>query len=526
MIRVNFFWILGFVILTISNSQAQQTEVKWGPLEPKSGLLSEILPFQGADFYTLRWKGGSVLGGFYLTKHLDFKIVQTEKVVKSVNNSIVNFQMAAIIDDHTSFFLSDRRDGKEVLYLQQYGYDLKPRGDAKLIAEISLDKGQMNTGYDIIQSKDKKFFAIFWLLERKKSDYDSYGYCVYNDRIEKVNEGEYDVPFKSDYAEVSSHLLTNAGDYFIAIKEFEPSQEKKAFRNYLQYKAMHIFQVKPEKLFDYTIDLRGNRVEAISINTDEAQHFIITGVYGQNQVEGVKGLFFLKLDYKNQLVLEEGFEEFKKDFITENWSERELERAERREEKGKGAPSLYDYKMRDIHILPDGSIVGSIEQNYVMARSFSDTRGIISTTYTYYYNDIIAFKIADKGGFEWLQKIKKLQVSTNDGGPFSSYSSFIADNKLKFIFNDSRANYDENGNYVPESAYLSRFSKKDNVVSYTEVDLDNGSSMRKSFFSRKEIGTLALPKMFVTDFKRNEMLLYTTFRSKERYGLLNFGAIK
>lgn len=523
--QIKYFFV-GLFLLAINSVTAQETEVKWGPLEGKSGLLSELLPFQGADFYSLRWKGGNVLGGYYLTKHLDFKMVQTEKVVKSVNNSIVNFQMAAIIDDHASFFLSDRKEGKELLYLQQYGYDLKPRGEAKLVAEIELAKGQTNTGYDIIQSKDKKYFAVFWLIEEKKVDKDSYGYCVYNDKLEKVNEGKYEIPFAADYSEVSTHLLTNSGDYFIAIKEFEPSPEKKVFRNYLQYKAMHIFQVEPDQLHDYTMDMRGNRVEAISINTDEAQHFIITGVYGQNQVEGVKGLFFLKLDYKNQLVLDQGFEEFEKDFITESWTERELERAERREEKGKGAPSLYDYKMRDIHILPDGSIVGSIEQNYVMARSFSDTRGVISTTYTYYYNDIIAFKIGTKGGFEWLQKIKKLQVSTNDGGPFSSYSSFIADNKLKFIFNDSRANYDENGNYVQGLAYLSKFTKRDNVVSYTEVDLSNGIASRRSLFSRKEIGTLALPKMFVTDFKRNEMLLYTTFKGKERYGLLNFGPTK
>lgn len=501
---------------------SQESRIQWSELEPKSGYMIEMLPFHGTDFYSLRWRGGSFLGSYYLTRHDNLGTTTTDKIVKSINNSIADFETVAIVDDHPCVFLSDKRDGREELYLQSYGYDLKPLGEAKLLAQFEVDKGLSNVGYNIIQSKDRNYFAVFWLLAGKKKDRDIYGYSVFNNSLEKISSGEYELPFDSEYSDIITHYLTNKGDYFLAVKEFEANNDRKIFQSAVKYKAMHIYQVNSEGLEDYVIPMNGKRIEALSIDSDNKGQFLLTGVYGEQNVEGVKGLFYLKLNYLEREVKEEGFEEFKKDFITEDWSQRDIEKAERREEQGKGAPTLYDYKIKDIHILEDGSIAGSIEQHYVLVRSFSDSRGITTTTYTYYYNDIIAFKIGKNGGFDWLQKIKKMQISTNDGGPYSSYSSYIDNDKMKFIFNDSRANYDENGNYVKDFSYMAKFTKRDNVVAITEVNLTDGSTLRKSLFTRKEIGTLAIPKMFQVDSKNREMLMYTTFRNKERYGYLKF----
>ena len=523
--KLKSFHILVLVLLSTLNVKAQIDPTNllvWGETESKSGYLVEMLPFHGKDFYSLHWKGNAILSSYFLCRHDDLAITNTAKVSKSVNNSIANFENVAIINEHPSIFLSDKKEGQDQLYLQQYGYDLELRGDAKLLVEFTLDKGQSNGGYNIIQSEDKRFFAVFWLIAGKKKDGDIYGYSVFNDEFEKINEGEYEMPFQSQYSKIETHYLANSGDFFIAVKEFQEPTQKRVFNNYLEYKAMHIYQVVPDGLEDYVVRLQGRRVEAISIDTDETNQFLITGVYGDANSEGVKGLFYLKLDYENQAVTAESYVEFQKDFIVEDWSQKEIERAEKREEKGKGSPSLYDYTIRNVHILPDGSLVGSLEQNYVLIRTYSDTRGVMTTTYTYYFNDIIAFKIGANDQFDWIQKVRKNQISTNDGGPYSSYASYIDGNSMKFIFNDSKENYDEQGKYIPNSEILTRFSKKDNVVSLTDVNIHDGSFQRTSMFTRKEMGTLAIPKMFETDYVNGEMLLYTTFRSKERYGLLKF----
>ncbi len=521
---MNIQVILGIAsCLLIRTGWAQSVSVEWGELEPKSGYLVELMPFHSKDFYSLRWKGGNLLGGYYLTRHDNLQESKSEKLSISIDNNIANFEAMAIVEDHPVAFFSDSRNGKEQIFLQQYGYDLLPRGDAYQLAEFTLDKGQSKGQLNFIQSNDKKYFGVLWLIVGKKKGHDVYGYVVYNDQMELISEGEYEIPFQSQYSEITDHLLTNTGDYFITVKEFEPSPDKRVFRSFMQYRAMHIYQVSEEGLQDYTIPMSGNRIEALTINSDDTQLFTLTGVYGENQVEGVKGIFYMKLDYQNQEVLEEGFEPFEKDFVTQDWTDKELDRAQRREERGRGEdPTLFNYEMRNVQVLPDGSIVGSMEQHYVFVRSTPDSRGMITTSYTYYYNDIIAFKIGKSGGFDWLKKIKKMQVSTNDGGPYSSYVSFIDSNSIKFIFNDNIENYDSNGNYLPDHAFLTKFTKKSNVVGLAEVNLSTGAMRRKSMFSRKETGTLAIPKMFAIDYHALEMLIYTTHRNKERYGLLRF----
>lgn len=503
--------------------RAQEVSVEWGELEAKSGTLVELLPFHSKDFYSLRWKGGNLFGGYYLTRHDELQESKSEKLSISIDNNIANFEAVAIVEDHPVVFFSDTRNGKEQIFLQQYGYDLLPRGEATRLAEYEIEKGQTKGPLNFIQSNDKKYFGVLWLIVGKKKDHDVYGYVIYNDQMELITEGEYESPFESQYSEITDHLLTNTGDYFITVKEFEKNEDRKAFRPYIQYRAMHIYHVMGSELDDYTIPMRGKRIEALAINSDNSHLFTLTGVYGENQIEGTKGIFYMKLDYKNREVKEEGFEPFSEEFVMEDWSERDVERARRREEKGKGeTPTLSNYEMRNAQVLEDGSIVGSMEQHYVLVRSTPDSRGMITTSYTYYYNDIVAFKIAKSGGFEWLTRIKKMQVSTNDGGPYSSYVSYVDNNTMKFIFNDNVENYDPQGNYLPDHSFLTKFTKKYNVVGVAEVDLSTGAMRRRSMFSRKETGTLAIPKMFAIDYHALEMLIYTTHGNKERYGLLKF----
>jgi len=200
---------------------------------------------------------------------------------------------------------------------------------------------------------------------------------------------------------------------------------------------MHILHVTPECIDDFTLNMEGKRIEAMTMNSDNDRIFTFTGIYGDQGKAGVTGLFYMRANFDKQEVIDEGFEKFGKDFITQDWSDRQKEKAEKREAKGKGEPQLYNYVMRQTEVLKDGSIVGSLEQYYVVVTQYTDPRtGATRTTYTYYYNDIIAFKVGKDGGFNWLKKINKYQVSTNDGGPYSSYARFIDNGRFFFIFND------------------------------------------------------------------------------------------
>lgn len=512
--------LLFLFISTISFCQSY--DVEWGTMEKSTSRMVSLLPRSSKDFYALRYSGGALLGSYRLSNHENFKITATGKMEMKADGGMANFEGAEVIGDKLMIFLSDKKEGENHFFMQEYGKDMLVNGPAKELAKYDLEKGKSKGFFNIISSRDKGFFGVVWEIPGKKEEQDKYGFKIYDNEMNEISDGDYKLPYEGKLSSINQHYLSNTGDYFISVTEFTPSDSKKIFRNYLNYKAMHILHITPDNLEDFAIDLEGKRVEAMTMNSDNNKVFTIAGIYGDQGKAGVTGLFYLRADFNKQELIDEGFEKFGKDFITQDWSDRQKEKAEKKEKKGKGEPQLYNYVMRQTEVLKDGSIVGSLEQYYVVVTTYTDPKtGATRTTYTYYYNDIIAFKVAPEGGFNWLKKINKYQVSTNDGGPFSSYARFADEGNLCFIFNDNVKNYDEAGNFIKgDRTYPANFGKKKNVVAIVELNLENGEMTRKTFFDRKEITAIAVPKKFHIDYGTNEMLLYAVYGKKERFGIL------
>ena len=510
-----------FSTVLLFSVHAQQA-IEWGKMERSTGRMLSILPKDETDFYALRWSGGAVMGSYRLSKHSNLSTVASGKLLLKADNGMANFEDSRVINGKLLVFLSDRYEGENHFYMQEYGDDMKPIGESKELAKYELEKGKSRGFFNVIVSQDNNFFGVVWEIPGKREEKDRYGFKIYNQKMEVINEGDYKLPYEGRLSKIDQHYLTNTGDYFISVIEYQDPEQKRVFRNYLNYKAMHILHVTDEGLEDFEVNLSGKRVEAMSMSSDNQRIFTLTGIYGETGKAGVTGLFYLRADFDRQEIIDEGFEKFGKDFITQDWSDRQKERAERQEQRGKGEPQLYNYVMRQTEVLEDGSIVGSIEQYYVVVTTYTDPRtGATRTTYTYYYNDVIAYKVGKDGGFDWLAKIDKYQTSTNDGGPYSSYARYINDGKLCFIFNDSDRNYDEKGNHLKGGrTYAANFGKRRNVVALVEIDLSNGSVERKTLFDRSEINALAVPKLFNVNYTKGEVLLYAVYGRNERFGKL------
>jgi hypothetical protein len=217
---------------------------------------------------------------------------------------------------------------------------------------------------------------------------------------------------------------------------------------------------------------------------------------------------------------------FSSQIFKDNMSDRQMDRFERKNQSRGQAPQIYNYSLRGIVTLDDGTSVGSIEQYFVQTRTNYDSRtGISTTTNYYYYNDIIAFRIGLDGKFMWETRIDKQQVSINDGGPYSSYTSFTNGKTLNIIFNDNKRNYDELGDFSRfenNSTYSYNLSQRNNAVANCSIDIETGQLVRKVLFSRKELSSIIIPKMMKVNQKDKELLLYAITRGKERFGILSF----
>jgi len=509
-----------FFALGLLSASAQKYPIEWSESFRSGSQLNTILPISGSNFYALRWSGG-ILGSLTLSKHVHFENILQKRIALKVENGMANYEGIQRIGNKLIVFLSDRLKGVNHLYMQEYNEELMPKGPAVEVATFEEERGRGKGIFQTIVSRDLNYIGIIWEIPGRRDFPDRYGFKILDSTLQEHSSGDYALPFDPKLCAIDQHYLSNTGDYFLSLTEFE-SIDRKLFRDYQSYKSVHILHVTEDEVEDMVIDVQGKRIDAMTMSSDNEKVFTILGVYGEKGKPGVSGLIYLRANFLKREIIDEGSTIFSKDFITQDWSDRERQRADRRESRGRGEPQFYNYVVRQSEVLKDGSIVGSLEQFYVVVNTYTDPRtGVTRTSYTYYYNDIIAFKVGKDGGFDWLTKIRKTQVSTNDDGYFSSYLRFIDNGKMCILFNDNINNYDDVGRFIDTNRiYPSSFTKKRNAVALVQVDLQDGSVDRQMLFDRKEVQALAVPRKSPVDYNQKYILIYATYGRRERFGLM------
>jgi len=519
------FTIAILFLVFVSAAQAQSYSVDWGEMQRSNGRMVEIFPDSLGNFYALRWVGGGLMGSYKVSRHENMKQVARGSISMKVPGGIGSFEGVEIIGDRLVSFLSDKRGETRLFFMQEYTRDLERLNDPVQLASYEVDKFIDRGWFDVIKSNNEKYFAVIWEIPGKKDERDRYGFKVFDNNLFEVNSGEYKLPYSSELSTIHGHYLSNSGDYFLSISEFEEGERNSIFRDNREFVALHIYHLAQDGLQDFTLDVDDRRIVAMTLSTASTDSLTVTGLYGARDTRGVDGVFYQRIDLEKGRTITEGFQDFDEDFITEDWSQRDIDRLERLEERGRAEePQLYNYRMREASIAPDGSIVGTMEQYFVQINNTPvGQAGDFSNNYHYYYNDIIAYKINPEGKFDWVSKINKIQFSTNDGGPYSSYESFAADGKLHFIFNDHINNYREDGSFIDDRLiYAANYSKRRNVVALASVDLKDGTVSRRPFFDRADIEALVMPKLFDVNYRSGEVLIYAIWGRKEKFGLLRF----
>jgi hypothetical protein len=517
-------------LLFIGMNTSAQGDVEWGDLAKSTGKLLDIVPEGEDSYYALRHSGGPLSRRLEGSYHKGTELIDEGKLdLRAPNGTMAKFEAATIVGEKFVVFLSDRKKGENIFYMQEYNSSMESNGKMEELASYKVESARkrFQGSFDLHQSQNRAFFAVVWTVPGKREEQSTYGFKIYDENLEEVRSGEYEVQFKEKASDINDFYLSDSGDLFVSITEYKDS-EKRVVRRFDDYVSVHIYHISEDDESEMEIDLDGKRVEAMSFSSDNDRVFVITGIYGNKDKRGVTGMFYLKADFKDQEILVEGFEEFGDDFITSDWSDRQKKKLDRKKAKGKDVvPILYSYRMRDVHALEDGGIVGTMEQFYIRVVTTTDPNtGATRTTYYYYYNDIVAYKVGADGGFDWLSKIDKYQVSTNDGGYFSSYARYVTEETMYLFFNDNVQNYSEaSGEFFLEEGKKvksSRISKKKNTVAICEIDLSSGDKTRKMYFDRSELGAIVVPKLFNTDYINRKMLFYAIKGSKEKFGYLNF----
>jgi hypothetical protein len=502
--------------------QAQNLNWEWGALQRSKGALIGILPAENQQFSTIHASNQLGSSSYTLTQYEQLNSITSTKIKPVSPEGFGYYEQTIRLKNGHAVFIADR-DGKEMkLFVKVLDAEFNVLEEAEILTYTDT-RPNAQPAFKLIEAPNQAFFAAYYQIPGKRNGVDTYGYQLFDQDLKAMSSGEYNLPFDANLSSIEDYLLTDNGDLFIGVIEMS-AVENQGIRVRKTFKNLHVYQINQAGIKDYTFDLQGKRISNFVMNAQYPFQLTLFGIYSNsNTNEKQDGFFNAQINLSTDSVMAVGFIPLSVEIMLSEHEIDEQMRIQKRMERRGQEPQLSRYEVRDIYTLKDGSYIGSIEKFYVYSNTtYNSQTGQRMTTNYYYYNDIVAFCIDAGGQLCWEQRIPKIQVSINDYGPFSSYASFMDSTSLNFIFNDSQANYDENGSFKKDLKEVATFSlsKNRNVGAWVRIDIQTGQLQRQVSHERATENILLIPKAFEFDIKNKGLYTYGILGPQEKFGYI------
>lgn len=510
--------------------KSKKVDVLWGDeqKESRKATLSDVVGYDETGIYAIKRqnKGLYSLNTTFTLVKYDKKMNESVSVEIDLEEQNKKKSLEFIVQLNKELYLfssfTNQKLKTNFLFVQSINkHKLTPNNDIKKIAEIDYSGNSKNNSGDFSYelSRDSSKVLIYYNLPYDKGESEQFGFHVYDNNFNQVWEKKVTLPYKEELFDVEDYEVDNDGNvYLLGLMYKDKRKSKRHGEPNYQYQIL-CYHNNGSEMKEYPIKLEGKFLTDMQIAINEKNEIICGGFYSNEGTYSIIGSYFLKLSGETKEIMTKSFKEFGIDFITQNMTERQEKKTKKKEEKGKDV-ELFEYDLDNIIIKDDGGAILIGEQFFIRVRTYTttDSQGRTSTrtVYYYYYNDIIAINMSPEGNIEWTEKIAKRQVTTDDGGFFSSYALAVVGDKLYFVFNDHPENL-----YYKGEGKLKNFNKgKESLVVLVELD-SSGKQTREALFSSKEADILTRPKV-CEQISKNEMALYGQRGKTHRFAKLNF----
>jgi hypothetical protein len=493
--------ISSFCLALLAITAHAKSDIVWNDVEKVSKKLVPIEIFTpSSDEMIIHYGSMSLFGKSELRHYKNFTVSATGKVNVTIEKGIGIYEGMELVGNRLFVFVSDTKDKVNSFYAQEYSMKMEAKGKPIKLYEYELEKGVSKYSFSYSISNNQKYVAVHYNVPKsKKVSEPKYGYMVFNSEFKELSSGDFKVPFDVETYEVSQYYLSNSGDFYIMVKEQKAEKNKKG-NTFYTTKDLHIMRVYEDRVDQYPLELDNMTIYSTRMSSNDMGIFAVTGAYGETRDGGIEGVYYLTFDSKKKKVINSDYYKFSKEFITAGMNQKRAEKAEKKASK-KGEdydPRLYAFKVRQVDVLADNSTIGVLEQYYTreVQTYNASTKSFTTTTY-YHFNDLIAYKVSATGEIAWVERVKKAQVSANDGGLFSSFCSLIGDGEIHFYFNEGLAAYDQNRTYTG-GRYNYRTLKK-TVFADAALNLETGKSDRTYIGNAGKEGQYAYAKYAYVD---------------------------
>ena len=567
-------FIFFFLCIVYTSIYAQLTNIKWGS-EITEGRFDEMIPAGNGDYYGLRTFGNIAveLTNNYTTSISiirNLEVLKTVELPKEWNGNKIRYEGMTTINKQLLVFYSTKENDQRHILQQLFSDNLTP---SPLVLTTSFDlpkKYISENDIYVINAVNNKFAGVFYTVEDYNKKEMSFGYVVLNDSISVVSKGVKTLSIDANQVSFGTHTLGDKGELVLSFNVKYSATRKKIKTSILsnfrlgpfsllpigtQYnleivddmdaiKAILIYKCQNSQVTNLSHPLAITTINKYKMCIKPDGNLMLFGTFLRvkndkivNRAEmSMNGIFTIQVDLQNSRVTQEKYEDFALNVYTYGLNDRKKNRIENKYAQGKLLPKLYDFKWKNAVILPNGDIVGHLEQT---------VRNVTYTTYnngfgygtgmggyspysnttanvTYYFKDIIVYCLKADGTVRWMKKIQKSQASSSYDGAYVSCFSFLTNNQYSILFTDNAKNYADNGVFITnKQVHSNPIFAKNNIVSRVSMDLFSGETKREQFLAKPSQEGNYIPRDFKYDNENHTLLLMLnagTFGGKIRFG--------
>ena len=567
-----------FTLFLFSYSLFSQSQTQWGEETKSDGFYTKKCVLKNGSGGAYFLKGNLFLSEFSFL-YSDGKDVKVVKKFNYKNQKDFRLRGAEVLDDRLIICYSkaDRENTK--VFLQVLNSDLE---EEELIEAINIDIKSTffnNLSIDLISNPSKKNIAIVWNKDILKAKKINNGFVLYNESLEKINEFSKDLDYDPDLFSVTNYFLLNNGNVLSAITEYDSSFKKENAKNLLMPVTLSSNERKIENLYLYLfkeedkqlikLELPEKQIFDFNLIDDKNNSICVLGSYyssninlgklmGREQKNDVEGLFYFKIDLDDFVVTSQKKKEFEVEMIVKNLTPQERLSVLKKYNKNNHIPNMKAFVLNDVYTLNDGSILGTLEQRInvnnepygnqnssinshhynstnvtnqnTVAAGYTTTSSTFrslnsSQQPTFLFEDILAFKINEEGNFEWITRIQKKQISQYESGIYSSYLSFVENDKFRIVFNDTDKNYKDDDSFDNDKR-ISTLQWGKWVVAEVELDINEGSMSRKVLIDSESMPdkSFSIKESYYDD--ENKFLHFLILKSKIGSQSIRLGKMK
>lgn len=492
--------------------------IQWCEPSLSKPNVSSILPLDERRFYVQYFGGTNLMPVTKIALYENGVEVDSKKVDLQLGQTFVTLEQFFIFRGKLYGCFSHKTNTNYQVFIQPYNLNAEADGKPILACEYVVSRGKNKDRIiNIIKSPEEKYFAVEYIVTGKNENFDLVGFALFDQDLHREFIDELEIPYESNRSLIELRTVTDRGDYFLGVHIFN-KVNRSVWVDFRSVEKTVLYQRTKDTLVEYELPLGEKRIFNFGLVANDTVA-ILTGTWGDESVDGAKGLFYGRLAFDKQHIWKLDYSEFSGDMLIKTQFDQDLATTvgKRRDQE-----SLVNYSFRNLVLRPDGSVIVLTEQFYFYEYNSTDSRGLSNYISYYYYNDCLLYALSPEGKINWFSRIPKQQESVNDFGYLSSIISYIQNDRMFIYFNDDLRNYSVTREFKGWStAYSPAVRNKNYGLAECEIDLTNGSMKRHIINDYDLIKGTVVTKLSRVDKTHKQILFYVQGK-KEKYGYLRF----